>query len=101
MNAAELEQRIATDHIVILAAADWAAFADAFEEVERHHTMMAGSLVIVRTAHGLAAVEQPKANERVVRLLGNAADTRQFVNDRMAQYERMWDGCGCRIDYTR
>ena len=99
MNAGELEQRVAQDRILVLTPAEWAAVADAFDEVERHDTMMAGSLVIVRTAHGLAAVEQPKANERVVRLLGDAAAARQFVTDRMAQYERMWDGCGCRVDY--
>ena len=23
----------------------------------------------------------------------------RFVAERMDQYERMWDGCGCRIDY--
>ena len=22
-----------------------------------------------------------------------------FVDDRLAAYERMWDGCGCKIDY--
>lgn len=99
MNAAEVEQRIAKGSILVLTPADWAAVADAFQEVERHNTMMAGSLVIVRTAHGLAAVEQPKASERVVRLVGDEAATRQFVTERMAQYERMWDGCGCRVDY--
>ncbi len=33
---------------------------------------------------------------------GNFEDleaARRFVEDRMETYERMWDGCGCRIDY--
>jgi len=99
VNAAEVEERIAKDRILILTPSDWVSIAEAFDEVERHNTMMAGSLVIIRTAHGLAAVEQPKASERVVRLLGDAEAARRFVADRMAQYERMWDGCGCRVDY--
>ena len=99
MTAADLERRIAKDAIVVLTVPDWTAVAAEFDEVERHDTMMAGPLVIIRTAHGLAAVEQPKPTERVVRLLGDPAVARQFVADRMALYERMWDGCGCRVDY--
>jgi hypothetical protein len=29
----------------------------------------------------------------------SAVAAQQFVADRMAQYERMWDGCGCRVRY--
>jgi len=47
----------------------------------------------------LAAVEQPRPDERVVRALGDAEAVRAFVHARMEKYERMWDGCGCRIDY--
>ena len=99
VSPAELEKRIAKHEIAVLETADWTAMADAFDEVERHDTVMAGPLVIIRTAHGLAAVEQPTPSERVVRLVGSAAAAQQFVTGRMAQYERMWDGCGCRIRY--
>jgi hypothetical protein len=99
VTAADLEQRIARDGIVVLAVADWTAIASEFDEVERHDTMMAGPLVIIRLAHGLAAVEQPKPTERVVRHLSDAAAAGEFVEHRMAQYEKMWDGCGCRVRY--
>jgi hypothetical protein len=99
VTAADLEQRIARDRIVALAVTDWTAVAAEFEEVERHDTMMAGTLLIVRTSAGLAAVEQPQPRERVVRLLGNSTAARGFVDHRMAQYEKMWDGCGCRVRY--
>ena len=48
---------------------------------------------------GFAALEQPAPDTWVVRRLGERAEADRFIQDRLAQYERMWDGCGCRIDY--
>jgi hypothetical protein len=98
-SAEELERQLAEGRIVPLAAVEWEALAAVFDEVARHHTMVAGDLVVVRTRAGLAAVERPTPDERVVRLLGDDTAARSFVEDRLAQYERMWDGCGCKVDY--
>jgi len=85
--------------VVRVGADDWTSIAQAFPEVERHATGVAGDLLIVGTGAGLAAVERPTDQERVIRPLGDAAAARAFVDERLAQYERMWEGCGCRIDY--
>ncbi len=99
MSVEELERRLRDQRIVRLARLEWEAVAGTVEEVERHNTVVAGNLLVIRTALGLSAVEQPTPSERVVRLLGDVTVARRFVDDRMAQYERMWDGCGCKVDY--
>ena len=99
MTAQELNDRLQTERIVVLADAAWAELEDSYDEVERHDTIVAGDLLIVRTDAGLAAVEQPRSGERVVRLLGGIDAVRPFVQQRLGLYERMWDGCGCKVDY--
>lgn len=99
MTPEDLRRTLLTEPIVRLAAAEWEAIRPGFEEVERHHTVVAGSLVIIRVGEALAAVEQPSAEERVVRRLDGEEVVRAFVRERMEQYERMWDGCGCKVDY--
>lgn len=99
MTADELDQLLESDGVVSLRADAWAEVAPAFEEVERHATGIAGDLVIVKAAAGPAAVETPSSGACVVRLLADADEVRRFVERRLRQYERMWDGCGCRIDY--
>jgi hypothetical protein len=84
---------------VVLSVEQWTRLCAEFEEVERHATMAAGDLLLIRTVAGLAAVEQPNSDERVIRLLGGTEEARRFVGERLALYERMWDGCGCKIDY--
>lgn len=91
--------RLGTEEPVPLPAEDWDRLAPAFEVVARHDTFLRGDLLVVRIPGGLAAVESPLPAERVVRRLPDEASARRFVEERLDTYERMWNGCGCRIDY--
>jgi hypothetical protein len=99
MTIEELDARLEAERIVELPAATWLELAPALEEVERHATGLAGDLVIVRSAGGLAAVEQPAPDARVVRRLAGADQARALVARRLDTYDKMWDGCGCKVDY--
>jgi hypothetical protein len=99
MRIRELERRLGVGEIVPLDEEAWAAIAPGLEVSERHETFVAGELLLVRTPSGLAAVERPEEGRRVVRPLGDPARARAFVRARLAAYERMWDGCGCRVAY--
>jgi len=35
----------------------------------------------------------------VARLLGGPQEADAFVRKRLEEYERMWDGCGVKVDY--
>jgi len=94
-----LIQQLREKRIVALDASAWTVLADQFTTLESHDTCLAGELCIISTAAGPAAVEQPKPDRRVVRLLRDEAEVRRFVQGRMNTYDRMWDGCGCKVDY--
>lgn len=101
MTTDELNRRLLSETILTLEPAEWAGVSDAFEEVERHSTLIAGDLLIARGESGWVAVEEPSPRERVVRRLADEAEVRAFVKDRLDTYERMWDGCGCKVEYWR
>jgi len=101
MRAEELRRRLKAGNIVTISAAEWAAIAGSFEQVERRDTFVASDLLIVRSEASLAAVEQPSPEQRVVRPLSDDAEVSRFVQRRLEEYERMWDGCGCKVDYSR
>lgn len=96
-----LQRRLSTEDTVTLELAEWQEVQKAFREVERHPTHIAGDLVIVRDADGPVAVEEPASRKRVLRRLADDAHVRRFVQDRLDTYERMWDGCGCKVEYYR
>ena len=82
-----------------LSVSEWEGVADRFEVLEIHDTKLAGRLQLVRDGRGFAAVERPGPGRRVVRRFGGESEARVFVEERLATYDRMWDGCGCKIDY--
>ena len=101
MTIVELNHRLRQHEIIPLSAEEWNELAVCFEVVERHHTFVVGDLLILRGDVGLVALDQPADSKRVVRQLSSYEEKDLFVQERLATYERMWDGCGCRIDYTR
>jgi len=99
MTIEELDARLDAERVVEMPDAQWKRLAAVVDEVERHATGLAGDLLIVRTAGGLAAVEQPAPDARVVRRLTGSREARALVARRLETYDKMWDGCGCKVDY--
>jgi hypothetical protein len=95
----EFQERLARGEVLPLSAREWEDIASHFPVEERHQTQLAGELLIVRAGKDLVALEAPSPDARVARLLGDAAEARAFVQKRMEEYERMWDGCGVKVDY--
>ena len=101
MNSETLIRELRENVVVALDASEWASMEGHFEAIEVHDTCLAGELRIIATGAGLVSVEQPDLGRRVVRLLGDESAVRHFVAERLDTYDRMWDGCGCRIDYFK
>ncbi len=99
MTPEEFEKVVSKGGTVPLDRESWEGLASHFQEMERHGTQLAGDLIIVRIPAGLVAVEAPSRDARVARFLGGEKEARDFVARRMEEYERMWDGCGVKVDY--
>jgi hypothetical protein len=99
VKAEEFQERLSEGGTVPMSRGDWEGLAPSYQVVERHNTQLAGDLLIVNVAGSLVAVEEPSREARVARVLGGPSEARVFVEKRLGEYERMWDGCGVKIDY--
>lgn len=95
----DLLGRLAAGQIVPVPAADWPQLAPGFPTREVVPTGLAGDILLVRRAvpgsrkQGWAIVESPPLKaEKVVRPLDTEQEARALIADRLAAYERMWDG---------
>ncbi len=99
MTLSDFRDRLARGGTVPLSAPEWEALSPHFSVEERHQTQLAGELLIVRSGDALIAIESPSRDARVARVLGDESAATAFVAKRMEEYERMWDGCGVKVDY--
>jgi hypothetical protein len=101
MTIQELNDRLCQQEIITLKADEWAKLTVHFEELERHYTFVLEDLLILQGDVGLVAVDQPSNSTRIIRWLPSVEEKDRFVKDRLDAYERMWDGCGCKINYHK
>jgi hypothetical protein len=85
---------------VVLTADELSALLAAAKLLREDSTAMAGPLRVLRVGGRILIQEQvPVTKQLVVRELPSMAEADRFVAARLDTYERMWDGCGCKIDY--
>ena len=98
MTPGKLVEQLDAGSIVPLDEAAWPALAETFPLVEDIDTHMSGRILLVRRPvpgkKGLrwAIVEDPEPLKKVIRPLDNEKEARALIADRLAAYERMWDG---------
>jgi hypothetical protein len=67
--------------------------------VRQEDTCIAGSIRVLSVGGVILVQEQTTDGNALVRRMTTFEDADEFVDRRLAIYERMWDGCGCKIDY--
>ncbi len=89
---------LAAGKIAILTVEQWHELASRFSEVSRTPTGMGAAILLVRRpvpgrkTPGWAIVEESKPGERVIRPLPSRKAAMTLIGERLAAYERMWDG---------
>lgn len=68
--------------------------------VEEREVMTGPVRVIERDSDSALFVQESTDDGvLVLRAVPSLEEALRFLDLRLTQYERMWDGCGCRIDY--
>jgi len=72
---------------------------DAAEVLRETDTCLAGWIRVIEIGGSVLVQEETPKGEVLVRRMASRESAERFVDLRMQSYERMWGGCGCRIDY--
>ena len=70
--------------------------ATLLREVE---TGMAGPIRVLEHVGAVILAEQTLEQQPVARVVASVEAADALIADRLAVYERMWDGCGCKVRY--
>lgn len=71
-----------------------------FSEIRyEKNTLISDYIRIVKIDDKIIVQEKTDKNEIALHLFENEQDAEKFVNERLDIYEKMWDGCGCKVKY--
>lgn len=101
MNLEGLVKKLRKQTVQSVKKEDLIDVLSAAEVVAESDTHFSGPIRILSLAGMLIVQEQTPEGEIILRRVPSRREADRFVADRLAAYDRMWDGCGCRIDYHR
>lgn len=99
MDASEIIREVSKDVVVKIDRNILMAFLERAEAIREEDTTLAGWIRILSLDGHILVQEETPEREVLVRRLPSIDRANRMVDRRLADYERMWDGCGCKIDY--
>jgi hypothetical protein len=69
------------------------------EQIIEENTIVNNFIRILKYQDYLLIQEMTDKNEIALRKAESLQQALAFIKERMELYDKMWDGCGCKIDY--
>ncbi len=99
MNISELMTELSSSDSMAIDRETLAGLLEAAEVLRQDDTCIAGMIRILSVGGAILVQEETPDREVLTRGMATREGADTFVNDRLEIYERMWDGCGCKINY--
>ncbi len=64
-----------------------------------HNTLISDYIRIIKLNDNIVVQEKTDKNEIALHLFDDEKAAEKFVDERLEVYEKMWDGCGCKVKY--
>ena len=95
----ELMHKLDEQFVVLRPQSDLEIILNEAREVEMHDTLISDYIRIMSYQNRIFTQELTLKNEVALRGFESLEKAQEFVRDRLSVYEKMWDGCGCKVDY--
>jgi hypothetical protein len=67
--------------------------------INQQDTRIRDMIRILKLENHLYLQEKTNLGEIIIRKFDSETDAMKLLNERMEIYDKMWDGCGCKINY--
>jgi hypothetical protein len=65
------------------------------------NTYISDKIRLLECNHELLLQEKTTKDEYLLRVMKTKKEAEEFIKQRLEIYNRMWDGCGCKVDYYK
>lgn len=65
------------------------------------NTYISDKIRLLKFNDDLILQEKTTKDEYLIRVMKSKKETEELIKQRLEIYNRMWDGCGCKVDYYK
>ncbi|MBN1824816.1 MAG: hypothetical protein JW958_01035 [Candidatus Eisenbacteria bacterium] len=95
----EILARLEEESVLEVTLEEWEGFLAEAEKIREEKPILSEAIRVLRIGGRIVVQETSNRKEILLRRFAGVEEADAFVRDRMDTYDRMWDGCGCRVDY--
>ena len=100
MDLQSLVRELVAQNVVTLPPEGLPALLAGADLLRQEDTHLSGFIRVVSLQGTILVQEElPDGHTILLRRFGGRREADQFVAERLETYERMWDGCGCKVNY--
>jgi hypothetical protein len=95
----ELSRRFETEKYIVISNEELTDLLTSSCIVFEQDTRLRDFIRILKVQNRSYLQEKTNLGEIIIRRFDSEVDALKLVNERMEIYDKMWDGCGCKINY--
>ena len=69
------------------------------ELIIEENTYISDNIRLLKINNDLILQEKTTKGENLIRYIKTKKEAEELIKARLEIYEKMWDGCGCKVDY--
>jgi len=69
------------------------------ELIIEENTYLSDKIRLLKIKDDLILQEKTTNGEYLIRIIKTKIEAEELIKERLEIYEKMWDGCGCKVDY--
>lgn len=69
------------------------------ELIVEENTYISDKIRLLKIKEELILQEKTTSGEYLIRIIKTKTEAEDLIKERLEIYEKMWDGCGCKVDY--
>ncbi len=99
MRTVDILKKVKSTSFVVITKDELNDLLTVAKVIEEKDTHISDKIRLLKLNGALLVQEKSNKNEYLLRLMKNKKEADLFIDERMETYDRMWDGCGCKVDY--
>ena len=101
MNLEKVVSTLKRKKYLIISEAELNELLSKSELLLEENTYLSDKIRLLKYNDDLLIQEKSTKEEFLIRRMNTRKEAEDLIRERLNIYNRMWDGCGCKIDYYR